>query len=129
MLFFWKIIFFLENFFGLYLSENFKSGMISDMISVLIRYDIVTNTQHFVIFFLHNCFNFSLVCYEAGMVIQAISRGKNPWVSALSANPTKWSSTLKQFVGKCRQIAWVFDHFVRLALKGLRIISYRQFLA
>ena len=25
----------------------------------------------------------------------------------LSANPTKWSNTLKQFVGCCRQIVWV----------------------
>ena len=31
----------------------------------------------------------------------------------LSANPTNWSSTLKQFAGKSR----VFDHFVGLALK------------
>ena len=39
----------------------------------------------------------------------------------LSANPTKWSNTLKQFVGifsaNCLS---VFDHFVRLALKGLK---------
>ena len=32
----------------------------------------------------------------------------------LSANPTKWSNTLKQV---CLS---VFDHFVKLALKGLR---------
>ena len=31
----------------------------------------------------------------------------------LSANPTNWSSTLKQFAGKSR----VFDDFVGLALK------------
>ena len=30
-------------------------------------------------------------------------------------NPTKWSNTLKQFVGKSH----VFDHFVGLALKVL----------
>ena len=35
----------------------------------------------------------------------------------LSANPTKWSNTLKQFVGNCLS---VFDHFVTLALKGLQ---------
>ena len=34
-----------------------------------------------------------------------------------SANPTKWSNTLKQFVGFCRQIFLVFDHFVGLTLK------------
>ena len=39
----------------------------------------------------------------------------------LSANPTKWSNTLKQFVGKVpTNCLSVFDHFVILALKGLR---------
>ena len=33
----------------------------------------------------------------------------------LSANPTKWSNTLKQFV--------VFDQFVGLLLKGLMILA------
>ena len=37
--------------------------------------------------------------------------------TSLSANPTKWSNTLKQFVG-C-----VFDHFVGLVHKGLRLTS------
>ena len=41
----------------------------------------------------------------------------NPW----SANFAKWSNTLKQFVGKLpTNCLSVFDHFVRLALKGLR---------
>ena len=40
-------------------------------------------------------------------------------VNPLSANPSKWSNTPKQFVGCYRQIVWVFDHFVGLALKGL----------
>ena len=40
--------------------------------------------------------------------------------NSLSGNPTKWSNTLKHFVGYCRRIVLsVFDHFVRLALKGL----------
>ena len=42
-------------------------------------------------------------------------------LNPLSANPTKWPNTLKQFVGifsaNCLS---VFDHFVRLALKGLK---------
>ena len=39
----------------------------------------------------------------------------------LSANPTKWSNTLKQFVGKLTMNCLsVFEHFVGLALKGLR---------
>ena len=42
----------------------------------------------------------------------------------LSANPTKWSNTLKQFVGKlATNCLSVFDHFVKLTLKGLRQIS------
>ena len=40
-----------------------------------------------------------------------------------SANPPKWSNPLKQFVGFCRRIVLsVFDHFVKLALKGLTIL-------
>ena len=39
----------------------------------------------------------------------------------LSSNPTKWTSTLKQFVGKLpTNCLSVFDHFVKLELKGLR---------
>ena len=40
----------------------------------------------------------------------------------LSANPTKWSNTLTQFVGKLpTNCLSVFDHFVGLALKGICI--------
>ena len=39
----------------------------------------------------------------------------------LIANPTKWPNTLKQFVGKLlSNCLSVFDHFVKVALKGLR---------
>ena len=42
------------------------------------------------------------------------------WVNSLSANPTKWSNTLKQFIGNLpKNCLSVFDHFVKLALKGL----------
>ena len=38
----------------------------------------------------------------------------------LTANPTKWSNTLKQFVGKLfTNCLGTFDHFVWVALKGL----------
>ena len=38
----------------------------------------------------------------------------------LSANPTKWSNTFKQFFGKLpTNCLSVFDHFLKLALKGL----------
>ena len=40
----------------------------------------------------------------------------------LSAILTKWSETLKQFVGKLpTNCLSVFDHFVGLALKGLKM--------
>ena len=39
-------------------------------------------------------------------------------LNLLSANSTKWSNTLKQFVGCCLS---VFDHFVELALKRLKV--------
>ena len=43
------------------------------------------------------------------------------WVNPLSATPIKWSNTLKKFVGKLpTNFLIVFDHFVILALKGLR---------
>ena len=44
-------------------------------------------------------------------------------LNPLSANFTKWSNTLKQFVGKLpTSCLSVFDYFVGLALKGLRMI-------
>ena len=46
------------------------------------------------------------------------------FLNSLSANFTKWSITLKQFVGKLpTNCLSVFDHFVGLALKGLIMIS------
>ena len=43
-------------------------------------------------------------------------------LNPLSANPTKWSNTLKQFVGKFpTNCLSVFEHFVKLALKGLNL--------
>ena len=37
------------------------------------------------------------------------------------ANPAKWSNTLKQFVGNFpTNCLSVFDHFVKLGLKGLK---------
>ena len=41
-------------------------------------------------------------------------------INPLSANPTKWSNRLKQFVGNLSaNCLSVFDHFMNLALKGL----------
>ena len=42
----------------------------------------------------------------------------------LSANSPKWSTTLKQFVGKLPAICLsVFDHFVGQELKELRVYT------
>ena len=49
----------------------------------------------------------------------AFSSQKN---NPLSTNPTKWSNTLKQFVGNVpANCLSVFDHLVTLVRKGLRI--------
>ena len=43
----------------------------------------------------------------------------------LSANFTKWSNTLKQFVGKLpTNILNALDHFVKLALKELNLDQF-----
>ena len=48
-------------------------------------------------------------------------------INPLSANITKLSNTLKQFVGKLpTNCLSVFDHFVGLALKGLTSIPLDQ---
>ena len=45
-------------------------------------------------------------------------------INPLSANPTKWSNTLKQFLGKLpTNCLSVLNHFVKLAFKGLKIIQ------
>ena len=50
-------------------------------------------------------------------------------INPLSTNPTKWSNTLKQFVGKKpTNCLSVFDHFVGLALKGLNFDSLKPLL-
>ena len=45
-------------------------------------------------------------------------------VNSLSTNFTKWSNTLKQFVGKLpTNCLSVFDHFAALAFKGLKNVN------
>ena len=51
-------------------------------------------------------------------------------LNPLSDNPIKWSTTLKQFIGKLPTICLsVFDHFVGSTLKGLSInrIGQKEF--
>ena len=51
----------------------------------------------------------------------------NSVLLTLRANPTKWSNTLKQFVGKLpTNCLSVFDHFVKLLLKGLTPIALSE---
>ena len=51
-------------------------------------------------------------------LVRFFSESLNP----LSANPTKWSNILKQFVGELpTNCLSVFDHFVGMALKGLMV--------
>ena len=50
-------------------------------------------------------------------------KGLVPWnrlmkFNSYGASPTKWSNTLKQFIGNRVSLS-VFDHFLRLALNGL----------
>ena len=46
-------------------------------------------------------------------------------INPLSTNPTKWSSTLKQFVGKLpTNYLSVFDHFVKLAFYGIIFVYW-----
>ena len=48
-------------------------------------------------------------------------------LNPLSANPTKWSNTLKQFVVNLpTNFLSVFDHFVKLALKELRMPNLKN---
>ena len=62
-------------------------------------------------------FNVNLINYNKNRgTYEFLEQLFNP----LSANPTKWSNTLKQFVGNLpTNCLSVFDHFKGLALKGL----------
>ena len=51
-------------------------------------------------------------------------------INSLSANPTKWPNTRKQFVGKLpTNCLSVFGHFDNLALKGLKIANTLKLLS
>ena len=52
--------------------------------------------------------------------LKFLQNGELIQIRPLSTNPTKWSNTLKQFVGNLlTNCLSVFDHFEELALKGL----------
>ena len=49
-------------------------------------------------------------------------------INPLSANTTKWSNALKQFVSNlARKCLGMFDHFVALAPKGLSIVQIKSY--
>ena len=51
-------------------------------------------------------------------------------LNPLSANPIKWSNTLKEFIGNwLTNCLSVFDHFVKLALKGLKGTLIMKYIA
>ena len=55
-------------------------------------------------------------------VKELILTAKFYYLKPLSANLTKWSNTLEQFVGNLTtNCLSVFDYFVKLALGGLRV--------
>ena len=64
---------------------------------------------------------------EEVMEIMGIVTHSSTALNPLSANLTKWSNTLKQFVG-CYPTSClsVFGHFVGLALKGLNVGSWEK---
>ena len=71
--------------------------------------------------FRENFWPSSKVCYLAGLRKLSV---EGRLVNPLSTDPTKWSNTPKQFVGRLpANCLSVFDHFVALALKGLRMDS------
>ena len=58
--------------------------------------------------------------YKKNQLILKLFKLNNLKINPLSANPTKWSNALKQFVGNLLTIfLTLFDHFVKLTLKGL----------
>ena len=61
---------------------------------------------------------------KATLRSETISDNWKPF-NSLSTNPTKWSNTLKQFVDKLpTKCLSVFDHFVKLPLKGLKCFLF-----
>ena len=69
------------------------------------------------VFIQHTKPSFSIFCYH--------SCSSRLHINPLSANPTKWSNTLKQLVGNLpANCLSVFDHFVGLALKVLKYFCF-----
>ena len=62
------------------------------------------------------------ICSHVHEISGFSSSVTNETINPLSANSTKWPNTLKQFISKLpTNCLSVFDYFVKLALKGLRL--------
>ena len=58
--------------------------------------------------------------YQNSGSLEPVSQKRTTAFNPLSSNPTKWSNTLKQFVGNLpTNCMTLFECFVKLALKGL----------
>ena len=80
---------------------------------ILLRY--VLELCAFKLFRFFFVFSFSFILFNLFCVWNYSLR-----LNRLTANPTKWSNTLKQFAGNLpTNCLSVFDHFVKMALKGL----------
>ena len=100
-------------------TENALFGQIWFKKSKLFQMKVVTHTNS-------NMLNLIVVIIWPALDLKYFLGKFNPknqycQFNPLSANPTKWSNTLKQFVGNLpTNCLSVFDQFVISALKGLR---------
>ena len=63
---------------------------------------------------------FMKVVVKGSFIYSLVPHCTFTFINPLSANPTKWSKTLKQFVNKLpTSCLSLFDRFVELSLKGL----------
>ena len=68
-----------------------------------------------------------LATYVNHLISKEAQQVRNHNFNPLSANLTKWSNTIKQFVQPTNCLS-VFDHFVGLALKGLTVFQPHSYI-
>ena len=95
--------------------------------------DCINHYLHFHIFTLRavlqfqslSSSDFDIYLYRLLFLHKSFCLCINTNLNPLSANPTKWSNTLKQFVGKLpMNCLSVFDHFEILALKEWKVVAW-----
>ena len=78
----------------------------------------LTKTLQIIVLSLQNILEVEIT--KKKQLILKLFKINNLKINPLSANPTKWSNILKQFVGNLLTICLtLFHHFVKLTLKGL----------